>query len=174
MMFAARKLRGIGLIVLLTVLALLVYSVNLQVSTTRTALRDVQQRIASLQAANRLIEGDIAVLANARQLDQWNRDYFGLQAANATQYLQGERALASLDSLRPLRGVPREPVQTAMADTRAVTNTAATTLVHGNNSITQAVANDALVTNRRNRLRDLAMRDIAAPSSALRQLGTSQ
>ena len=162
MMFAARKLQGIGLIVLLTVLSLLVYSVNLQVSTTRTALRDVQRRIADLNSSNRLIEGDIAVLANARQLDQWNRDYFGLQAAAAGQYVQGERALAQLDRLRPVRGLPTTPVQTAMANAN---------LANGDATITRASAHDLgmaapSVRGRRDQLRTMTLRDFASQRPA--------
>lgn len=104
MMFAARKLQGIGLIMLLTLAALIAYPVTLQVSATRAELRKVEQQIADARQRNRMLEGDIAVLANAHQLDRWNRDYFGLVAPTAEQYLQGERALANLDSLRPAPG----------------------------------------------------------------------
>ncbi len=106
MMFAARKLQGIGLIMLLTLAALIVYPLSLQVSATRAELRKVEQDIADARQRNRMLEGDIAVLANAHQLDRWNRDYFGLVAPTAEQYLQGERALANLDRLRPVPGQP--------------------------------------------------------------------
>ncbi len=118
MIFAARKLQSIGLILLLTIAALVAYPVTLQVSATRAELRRVEAEIAATRQRNRMLEGDIAVLANAHQLDRWNRDYFGLVAPSAEQYLSGERALASLDRLRPVRDV-QAPVLVAMADAAA-------------------------------------------------------
>jgi hypothetical protein len=115
MIFAARKLQGIGLIMLLTICCLIAYPVTLQVSATRAELRKVEQQIADARQRNRMLEGDIAVLANAHQLDRWNRDYFGLVAPTAGQYLNGERALASLDRLRPADGQrPVAPVLVAL------------------------------------------------------------
>lgn len=154
MMFAARKLQGVGLIVLLTVLGLLVYSVNLQVSTTRSALRDVEERIAEIEASNRLIEGDIAVLANARQLDRWNNESFGLAAANPAQFLQGERALANLDRFGRVPGARQAPVMVAAADTPSST-------VAGG-IVTPAMSR---VAASRATLQAVALQDIAGPAT---------
>lgn len=128
MMLAARKLQGIGLILMLTAFALFAYTINVSVSATRTELQQVEQQIVAAQQRNRMLEGDIAVLANAHQLDRWNRDYFGLVAPGAGQYLSGERALASLDRLRPARNASVDaPVLVAMATTAGEANSAATT-----------------------------------------------
>lgn len=102
MIFAARKLQGIGLIMLLTICALIVYPVSLQVASTRSKLQEVEQQIAALRLSNRKIEGDIAVVANVVQLDKWNRDMIGYGAPLPGQYLSGERAIASVERLRPL------------------------------------------------------------------------
>lgn len=118
MIFAARKLQNIGLILLLTICALIVYPVSLQVSATQSELRRVEQRIAEVRLRNRMIEGDIAVVANVAQLDRWNREMIGYAAPAPGQYLSGERAIASLERLRPLRGVDgRAEVRFAAADT---------------------------------------------------------
>lgn len=120
MIFAARKLQNIGLILLLTICALIVYPVSLQVSATQSELRRVEQRIADVRLRNRMIEGDIAVVANVSQLDRWNRDMIGYVAPAPGQYLSGERAIASLDRLRPLRGIDgRAEVRFAAADTES-------------------------------------------------------
>lgn len=115
MMFAARKLQGIGLIMLLTMFALIAYPISLRVSATRAQLAQVEREIARTRDHNRMLEGDIAVLANARQLDRWNTEFLGYVAPGANQYLAGERALASLDRLQPALGaaVPR-PVLVSM------------------------------------------------------------
>ncbi|MEQ1509251.1 MAG: hypothetical protein ABL909_02465 [Sphingopyxis sp.] len=122
MMFAARKLQGIGLIMLLTICALIVYPISLRVSATRAELQRVEREIAETKQQNRMLEGDIAVLANLHQLDRWNSEFFAYTAPTSSQYLSGERDLASLNSLRPPRGgMPQQPVLAALrADTLSV------------------------------------------------------
>lgn len=120
MIFAARKLQGIGMIMLVTFFLLIAYPISLQVSATRAELQKVERQIAATRQRNRMIEGDIAVLANAHQLDRWNNEFFGYVPPTAAQYLPGERALANLDSLRPPSNpAPRAPVLMAMNDTPA-------------------------------------------------------
>lgn len=115
MMFAARKLQGIGLIMLLTIIALIAYPISLRVAATRAQLAQVEREIQLTRDQNRMLEGDIAVLANARQLDRWNREFLGYVAPGADQYLPGERALASLERLRPAPAVAAvQPILVSM------------------------------------------------------------
>lgn len=152
MIFAARKLQGIGLILMLTAFALFAYTINVSVSATRTELQQVERQIVQAQQRNRMLEGDIAVLANAHQLDRWNRDYFGLVAPGAGQYLSGERALASLDRLRPARNASLDaPVLVAMAIAAPATG----------------AANPVAGTPDRVRMTSVALNDIAAASTPL-------
>lgn len=150
MIFAARKLQGIGLILMLTAFALFAYTINVSVSATRTELQQVERQIVQAQQRNRMLQGDIAVLANAHQLDRWNRDYFGLVAPGAGQYLSGERALASLDRLRPARNASVDaPVLVAMATTGP------------------AAGETGAATPDRVRMTSVALNDIAAGSTPL-------
>jgi hypothetical protein len=153
MTFAVRKLQGIGLIMLLTLAALIAYPVTLKVSATRAELRTVERQIAEARHRNRMLEGDIAVLANAQQLDRWNREYFGYTAPGAGQYLQGERALASLDGLRPPRGGVSAPVLVAMADTGGDAGAAPRAHASGSASAVRA------------RMTDVALSDIASAAA---------
>lgn len=122
MMFAARKLQGIGLLLLLTISIFLAYPIWLKVSSTRAELQQVREEIARVRQQNRMLEGDIAVLANVRQLDRWNTEFLGYVAPGSDQYLSGERALASLDGLRPPQGgAPVSPVLVAAAVAPAAT-----------------------------------------------------
>lgn len=117
MSFAIRKLQGFGLIMLVTFCVLFAYPLSLKVSATRAELQKVEQEIEQTRRRNRMLEGDIAVLANARQLDRWNREYLGYVAPSAGQYLAGERALANLDRIRPpADAAPAAPVLMAMRD----------------------------------------------------------
>ena len=103
MMFAVRKLQGIGLIMLLTMCTLVAYPISLRVAATRAELQQIEREIAETRQHNRMLEGDIAVLANVHQLDRWNTEFFGYAPPSAAQYLPGERALANLDSMQPVR-----------------------------------------------------------------------
>lgn len=118
MMFAARKLQGLGLIVMLTIAALFTYSISLPVSSTRSELQRVRAEVAQLREENRMIEGDIAVLSTADQLEHWNGDLFGYAPPGPDQYLRSERALANLDRLQVPSGVqPQAPIIVAANDT---------------------------------------------------------
>lgn len=134
MIFAARKLQGIGLIALLTACALAVfYLVSLRVAATQSELRQVEEQIEEVSLRNRMIEGDIAVVANIRQLDAWNQEMIGYAAPVPGQYLSGERAIASVERLRPIPGVAApERVLMARADNpRAESGTASSSAASG-------------------------------------------
>lgn len=120
MSIAIRKLQGLCLILLVTFCFLIAYPISLKVSATRAELQKVEQEIADTRKRNRMLEGDIAVLANVRQLDRWNREYLGYVAPTAGQYLAGERELANLDRLRPpVDAAPDAPVLMAMNEDAA-------------------------------------------------------
>ena len=104
MLMAARKLQGIGLVLLVLVFAMALYPVSLKVAATRSELTRIERQIDRTQANIRYLESELAVRASMRQLEQWNADSFGYSAPSATQYLESERQLASLDGLPRARG----------------------------------------------------------------------
>jgi hypothetical protein len=160
MIFAARKLQGIGLILLVTLCFLLAYPVHLSVSATRGELRAVEREIAETRARNRTIEGDIAVLANVRQLDRWNSDYFGYIAPTAEQYLPGERAIASIEGLRePHNDAPDAPVLVALVD-GADAPAGAATAGGDETGATAETADNPRATLARATITNAAMRDL--------------
>ena len=104
MLMAARKLQGIGLVLLVLIFAMMLYPVSLKVAATRSELTRVERQIDRTRANIRYLESELAVRASMRQLEQWNADAFGYSAPNADQYLASERQLASLDRLPRARG----------------------------------------------------------------------
>ena len=115
MLMAARKLQGIGLVLLVLVFAMALYPVSLKVAATRSELTRIERQIDRTQANIRYLESELAVRASMRQLEQWNADSFGYSAPSATQYLESERQLASLDGLPRARGANEvAPVLMAM------------------------------------------------------------
>lgn len=115
MLMAARKLQGIGLVLLVLLFAMLLYPVSLKVAATRSELTRVEREIDRARDNIRYLESELAVRASMRQLEQWNAEAFGYSAPDAGQYLSSERQLASLDRLPRARGANEvAPVLMAM------------------------------------------------------------
>ena len=115
MLMAARKLQGIGLVLLVLIFAMMLYPVSLKVAATRSELTRIERDIIRTRDNIRYLESELAVRASMRQLEQWNADAFGYSAPDAGQYLASERQLASLDRLPRARGANEvAPVLMAM------------------------------------------------------------
>lgn len=104
MLMAARKLQGIGLVLLVLVFAMVLYLLSVNVAATRSELGRINRDIATTHDSIRYLESEYAVRASMRQLERWNADHFGYAAPVAGQYLHGERELASLEGLPRARG----------------------------------------------------------------------
>ena len=121
MLMAARKLQGIGLVLLVLIFAMMLYPVSLKVAATRSELTRIERDIVRARDNIRYLESELAVRASMRQLEQWNADTFGYSAPDASQYLENERQLASLDRLPRARGANEvAPVLMAMVSPVAV------------------------------------------------------
>jgi len=115
MLMAARKLQGIGLVLLVLIFAMMLYPVSLKVAATRSELTRIERQIDRTRDNIRYLESELAVRASMRQLEQWNADTFGYSAPDADQYIANERQLASLDRLPRARGANEvAPVLMAM------------------------------------------------------------
>ena len=104
MLMAARKLQGIGLVLLVLIFAMMLYPVSLKVAATRSELAQINHQINRTRDNIRYLESELAVRASMRQLEQWNAETFGYSAPSASQYLANERQLASVDRLPRARG----------------------------------------------------------------------
>ena len=121
MLMAARKLQGIGLVLLVLIFAMMLYPVSLKVAATRSELTRIERDIIRARDNIRYLESELAVRASMRQLEQWNADTFGYSAPDAAQYLENERQLASLDRLPRARGANEvAPVLMAMVSPVAI------------------------------------------------------
>ncbi len=121
MLMAARKLQGIGLVLLVLIFAMALYPVSLKVAATRSELARIEKQIDRTRGNIRYLESELAVRASMRQLEQWNAESFGYSAPSASQYLASERQLASLDGLPRARGANDvAPVLMAMVSPVAV------------------------------------------------------
>lgn len=163
MIFAVRKLGLIGVILAVTLgLLVITYPISLQVAATRSELQKVEEELAAARQRNRRLANDVAVLANAYQLERWNREWLGYVAPTAGNYVAGERALASLDRLRDHRGAVDAPVLVAAALPSSRAGAAADDA---------AGASTDVQPDGRARMTDIALADIAAASTPHLELG---
>ena len=117
MLMAARKLQGIGLVLLVLILAMTLYPVSLRVASKRSELARVERDIRYTRDNIRYLETELGARASLRQLERWNSENFAYSAPTAGQYLDGERQLANLGSFdaEQQRLAVVAPVQAATA-----------------------------------------------------------
>lgn len=99
MLMAARKLQGIGLVLIVLFLAMTLYPVSLRVASKRSELAQVERDIRLTRNNIRYLETEFGARASLRQLERWNAENFAYSAPTADQYLEGERHLASLGNI---------------------------------------------------------------------------
>jgi len=106
---AVKRLEGIGWLALVFLVAILLYPLSLSVATLRSDLARTDHKIVEVKKEIRYLETEFSARANLRQLEHWNKLEFGYASPRASQYLDGERALANLGG-EDLR----KPVQVAV------------------------------------------------------------
>lgn len=112
MKLAAKRLEGIGWLALVFLVAILLYPLSLSVATLRSDLARTDREIVSVKKEIRYLETEFSARANLRQLEHWNKMEYGYVAPKASQYLEGERALANLGGKNL-----RKPVKVAVIST---------------------------------------------------------
>lgn len=120
MLMAVRKLQGIGLVLFVLMFAMTLYPVSLRVAATRSELAQVEYDVMKTRLNIRYLETEFSARASLRQLERWNAESLGYAAPEAAQFLSGERALAELDSLRPLNPARTDRMLLAVAEVPAV------------------------------------------------------
>lgn len=97
MILAVKRLKTIGWIALIFIVAIALYPLSLSVATLRSDLGRVERDILRTRAEIRYLETEFATRASLTQLAMWNDLEYGYEAPSASQYLDGERELANLD-----------------------------------------------------------------------------
>lgn len=119
-MIAVKRLQSIFWVLLVTMGAIAVYLVSLRVASERTELARVERRILAAKREIRYLETEFGARASMRQLERWNAENFRFSTPTVAQYLNGERALASLGGISPNGPTyVAAPVMTAMVETPA-------------------------------------------------------
>ncbi len=89
------------------------YSVSLMVSGERKAVDDLRLEIASNQRGIRTLQAEFRTRARPAELQRWNDEALGLQAASTLQLVRDPLQLAAFETRTPAAEVPRYAVAEA-------------------------------------------------------------
>jgi len=107
------QLRRIGWIALLALLTGMYLLLHFKVQAVHSDVVRAERRIVSLEQEKLLLATEFETRANQMQLAAWNQVDFGYVAPTASQFLEGERQLASLGAPALLPG--SSPIRLAQA-----------------------------------------------------------
>lgn len=92
-----QRFRPVGWVASVAVAATMLYLISLQVASERGRLEAIDKKISSTKREIRQLQTEMGTRASLRQLERWNGEVLALSAPNAGQFLNDERALASVD-----------------------------------------------------------------------------
>lgn len=145
-MIAVKRLQGIFWLLLVTLGALAVYMVSLRVATERNELVRVERQIVAAKGDIRYLETEFSARSSLRQLERWNAEDFRYSTPGVTQYLDGERALASLDGIQPNGPTyVAPPVMTAMVEDKGDQSAAAAQAAPASPAVSQVHGNLSMI-----------------------------
>lgn len=122
MITSANRLRSVGWFVLLGLCFTLVLVLAFRVNALRSRVHHAEEKIVALKQEKLYLETEFETRANQQQLKAWNDVEFGYAAPGASQYLEGERQLASL-SMPSTPDAP-EPIRVASMDDSVIASAA--------------------------------------------------
>jgi hypothetical protein len=96
MSLAMQRLRNLGWLALVFMVAILLYPLSLNVAATHSDLVAVDREIMDTKREISFLQAEIRTRASLQQLEEWNELLYGYQPPAADQFINGEAALASL------------------------------------------------------------------------------
>ena len=115
MSLAMQRLRNLGWLALVFMVAILLYPLSLNVAATHSDLVAVDREIMDTKREISFLQAEIRTRASLQQLEEWNELLYGYQPPAADQFVNGEAALASLTGDLP----ETKPVMMAAASVPA-------------------------------------------------------
>jgi len=115
MSLAMKRLRNLGWLALVFMVAILLYPLSLNVAAMHTDLVAVDREILDTKREISFLQAEIRTRASLQQLEEWNELLYGYQPPSADQFVNGEAALASLTGDLP----EAKPVMMAAANVPA-------------------------------------------------------
>lgn len=115
MSLAMKRLKNLGWLALVFMVAILLYPLSLNVATLHSDLVSVDREILDTKREISFLQAEIRTRASLQQLEEWNELLYGYQPPTAEQFVAGEAALAGLGGDIPTT----RPVMVAVGDTPA-------------------------------------------------------
>ena len=111
MSLAMKRLKNLGWLALVFIVAILLYPLSLNVAALHSDLVSVDRQILDTKREISFLQAEIRTRASLQQLEEWNELLYGYQPPTAAQFVDGEAALAGLSGDVPLT----KPVMVAVS-----------------------------------------------------------
>lgn len=115
MSLAMKRLKNLGWLALVFIVAILLYPLSLNVAALHSDLVSVDRQILDTKREISFLQAEIRTRASLQQLEEWNDLLYGYQPPTAAQFVDGEAALAGLSGDQPMT----KPVMVAASDSPA-------------------------------------------------------
>ncbi|MBL0923682.1 MAG: hypothetical protein IBJ12_04340 [Sphingomonadaceae bacterium] len=115
MSLAMKRLKNLGWLALVFMVAILLYPLSLNVAALHSDLVAVDRQILDTKREISFLQAEIRTRASLQQLEEWNELLYGYQPPTAQQFINGEAALAGLGNDVPVT----RPVMVAVGDAPA-------------------------------------------------------
>jgi hypothetical protein len=102
MSLAMKRLKNIGWLALVFLVAILLYPLSLNVAAMHSDLMRVDAKILSTKREISFLEAELRTRASMQQLEEWNDVLYGYAAPTSDQFLDGETELAGLGGDNPV------------------------------------------------------------------------
>ena len=152
MSLAMQRLRNLGWLALVFMVAILLYPLSLNVAATHSDLVAVDREIMDTKREISFLQAEIRTRASLQQLEEWNELLYGYQPPAAEQFVNGEAALASLTGDLPetkpvMMAAATVPTPQAVVETPkpAAPKAAAVKVAVTKPAVTKVAANDVKI-----------------------------
>ncbi len=102
MSLAMKRLKNLGWLALVFMVAIMLYPLSLNVATLHSDLVRVDRKILDTKREISFLQAELRTRASMQQLEEWNDLLYGYQPPTAAQFVDGEAALAGLDGETPV------------------------------------------------------------------------
>ncbi len=106
MTLAMKRLKNIGWLALVFMVAVLLYPLSLNVAALHSDLKRIDRKILETRKEISFLQAEIRTRASVAQLEEWNELLYGYEPPSAAQFIDGERGLAKLggaaESVKPV------------------------------------------------------------------------
>ena len=96
MSLAMKRLKNIGWLALVFLVAIMLYPLSLNVAALHSDLVRVDRNILDTKREISFLQAELRTRASMQQLEEWNDLLYGYQPPTAQQFINGEAALADI------------------------------------------------------------------------------